>query len=142
MLTKEGRIGSTVSLLLALRARRLVSLIDVDGPPAVAFCGCFPDFNQSSLTLVIIFMTSTTPRVSFLCRRIRINRSSIPGVGRLGLETFARLCQSSSSNIPCCCLGILQRVTSQLDRLNNVSGEHRLSTYPKCAIGLLSRKPA
>jgi hypothetical protein len=62
--TKEGHVGSwvnplctlhmhTFSLLLALPARRLVSLIDVDGPPALAFCGCFPDFNQSSLALVI-----------------------------------------------------------------------------------------
>jgi hypothetical protein len=54
---KEGRVVSTFSLLLALPARRMVSLIDVDGPPALAFCGCFPDFNQLSLALVIIFMT-------------------------------------------------------------------------------------
>src|SRR6266849_7386979 len=34
------------------------------GPAALAFCGFFPDFNQSSLALVILhFMTSTTPRL-------------------------------------------------------------------------------
>ena len=39
-------------LVLVLLARRL-SLIDMDGPPALAFLGCNPDFNQSSLALVI-----------------------------------------------------------------------------------------
>jgi hypothetical protein len=62
--TKEGHDGfwvnspgtlhiQTFSLLLVLLARRSVSLIDVDGPPALALRGCFPDFNQSSLALVI-----------------------------------------------------------------------------------------
>jgi hypothetical protein len=81
-------------------AWRLVSLIDVDGPPALAFCGCFPDFHQSLLALVItraIFhdINHSTCLISVPTYRdipIVYPRSGQAGTG----DILIYLCQSSS----------------------------------------------
>ena len=124
----------TFSLLLALPLWRLVGLIDLDRQPALAFCECFPNFNQSSPALVITdttLMTSTT-RVSFCANvlgyidRLFLKRG-------LGLETFGLSLPELTSDILTRIVavkGILQRLAVTL-QVEQPGGVHRLSICPE-----------